>query len=218
MTARHGSRAGAVVPTGGAMTRWAMRSIGVAAIAMFAGACVSTSSDLGSYDVADIRRPAAPFDVAYTLAFHPSGVGLLNRGQVDRAIQRVFDATGFFASAKDRATSSGVTLSMRLDASYHEHTWAVVVTALTVFVVPAPITSYQHTLTAQLRRDGVLLGEFHYTSRSSLWFGIVCLPAFLFGQPFDAGEAVLEELLLNLLHDLSDPAVLQRVATSAPKA
>jgi hypothetical protein len=191
----------------------AVCALGLVALA----SCITNGSKLHDYDVSDIRPPANKFAIAYSTSYgnysawsgSQVGVGIGGGSKLSKSAQRLFAETGFFSAATENFAPTGLTLLIRNYEGAEDCMWGAFLTGITLLIVPAPVTNYHHTLEAELRRDGTLLRTFKYEEEGRMWFGIVCFPAFLMGQPFKAGEAMADKFVLNLLHDLGEPSTLQ---------
>jgi hypothetical protein len=202
--------------------RAVLRSLLVAMSLLFVS-CISSGWTLSSYSPSDIKPPANKFAISYATGYgnfsydaaSQARIGIGGSSELATQARRLFAETGFFASVQEGISPTGLSLLIRSTERSSECTWGCVVTGFTLTIVPAPVMYYEHHMEAELRRDGVLLQTFAYDETATMWFGIVCFPAFLIGQPFRAGNAMAEKLLLNLLHDLGQPAVLQRIEGAA---
>ena len=179
--------------------------------------CSTAGSVLPRYGYSDITPPPQPLSINYQYSYVNHGpVGSFGTFMFRQEIEKIFAQSGIITEDK-----KGLPVDFRMTLLFEETTYdtmfGALLTGITLTLIPGPVEKYDYKLVVILRRGEEIIKSYTYHDYSRLWFGLFCLPALFMDQPHAVARGVVDNMLLNLVHDLQKDGLLKPADVHPPK-
>jgi hypothetical protein len=165
--------------------------------------------ELPKYTFEQIEPPAKKVSVDYEAIFLMQGqeVAFMVR-EFEERISKIFAKANFFLKYGLGIGSADYHFKITLNHTEAQPTFMTLVSGITLTLIPWNAKD-EFSLSIEVKKGDQLLKEYQYKEHMDTWFQLFMIFLTPTHHPVKVKEQIIDDLLLNFLHDLKEDKILK---------